>query len=51
MVSHSPAQPPAPPRVPVAILGALLPFAERSEVLADLAAEFAYRAATFGKPA
>jgi predicted permease len=51
MASHSPAQSPAPPRVPVAILGALLPFAERSEVLADLAAEFAYRAGTFGKPA
>ena len=51
MASHSPAQPPAPPRVPVAILGALLPLAERSEVLADLAVEFAYRAGTFGKPA
>ena len=51
MTSHSPAQSPAPPRVPVAILGALLPLAERSEVLADLAAEFAYRAGTFGKPA
>jgi putative ABC transport system permease protein len=30
------------------LLRALLPFAERSEVLADLAAEFRYRAETFG---
>ena len=51
MASHSPARLPVPPRVPAAILGALLPLAERSEVLADLAAEFAYRAGTFGKPA
>jgi len=33
------------------MLETLLPFAERSEVLADLAAEFAYRAGEFGKGA
>src|SRR5690348_3762502 len=38
----------APPRVPAVILNALLPIAERREVTADLAEEFAYRAGSFG---
>ncbi len=37
-----------PPRVPAALLRALLPTAERNEVLADLAAEYLERAATSG---
>ena len=41
-------KPPAPPRVASAMLSALLPVAERDEVIGDLAAEFAYRAETFG---
>ena len=40
--------PPSPPRFPAALLRALLPFAERDEVLHDLGAEFAYRAAEHG---
>src|SRR5689334_7736072 len=39
---------PAPPRLPRAIVSALLPIAERDEVTADLAAEFTYRAENFG---
>jgi predicted permease len=39
---------PAPPRLPRAIVSALLPIAERDEVTTDLAAEFAYRAENFG---
>jgi predicted permease len=46
-----PAAPPAitaPPRLPMAVLRALLPRAERDEVLADLAVEYAQRAARRG---
>jgi predicted permease len=38
------------PRLPLAILRALLPRAERDEVLADLAAEYAQHAAAAGQP-
>jgi putative ABC transport system permease protein len=38
-----------PPRVASLMLAALLPMAERDEVIADLSAEFAYRAETFGR--
>ena len=38
-----------PPRLATGILRALIPFAERGEVLADLASEFAYRVETFGR--
>src|SRR6186713_1124446 len=41
--------PPHAPRIPAAILRSLLPLAERTEVLADLADEFRYRAETFGR--
>ncbi|HUQ79846.1 MAG TPA: permease prefix domain 2-containing transporter, partial [Gemmatimonadaceae bacterium] len=40
-----------PPRLPAALIRALLPLAEREEVLADLAHEFRYRAETFGRAA
>jgi predicted permease len=39
---------PSPPRIPATLLRALLPFAERDEVLADLADEYRYRVETFG---
>ena len=39
---------PRPPSIPVAILRALLPVAERDEVLSDLREEFAYRSREFG---
>src|SRR5688572_17480093 len=38
-----------PPRLPIAVLRALLPFAERDEVVADLAQEHAERAAAAGR--
>ncbi|MFL5580545.1 MAG: ADOP family duplicated permease [Gemmatimonadaceae bacterium] len=41
---------PVPPRLPTAILRALLPLAERDEVLADLAAEYDERARRHGEP-
>ena len=48
-MTASPSRPsPTPPRLPAAALRALLPVAERDEVIADLAAEFAYRATEFG---
>src|SRR4029078_11346528 len=37
-----------PPRLATTILESLLPLAERDEVIADLAAEFEYRAESFG---
>ena len=43
-------RPTTPPRFPAALLRALLPIAERDEVLHDLGAEFAYRAAEHGAP-
>src|SRR5215204_3314212 len=45
----APAVLPTPPRLPTSVLRAMLPVAERDEVLSDLAAEFAYRAAEFGR--
>jgi predicted permease len=42
---------PGPPRAPIALLGALLPRAERDEVLDDARAEYAARAAADGAPA
>ena len=47
-MARRPNAPSAPPRVAAAILGALLPHAERREVIADLAAEFTYRAGESG---
>ena len=41
--------PGVPPRLPLALLRALLPYAEREEVLADLAQEHAERAASSGR--
>jgi hypothetical protein len=44
----TPTLPSPPPRIPAMLLRALLPFAERDEVLADLADEYRYRVETFG---
>ena len=38
------------PRIATALVRALVPLAERDEVVADLEQEFAYRAQTFGRP-
>src|SRR5688500_13244047 len=45
------AAPPAPPRLVVALFRALLPLAERDEVIGDLRAEYAERAAVAGRAA
>ena len=41
--------PAASPRLATAVLRALIPLAERAEVVAELEREFAYRATTFGR--
>ena len=46
--ADAPLHPPLPPRVPTALLHALLPANERDEVLAELSAEYVERAAAGG---
>jgi predicted permease len=51
MSAVPPSRRPITPALPTALLHALLPRAERDEVLADLTAEYAEHAARYGRPA